>query len=80
MLVFIRISFSLLLPPLPLTLLVFLALHWMFCISAFRMETVAAPLRLRDGLLLLVRTSTFAQLLGLLEQLVEIEFSDNVLL
>lgn len=44
------------------------------------MEPVAAPLWLRGGLRLLVRTATFAQLLGLLEQLVEIELSDNVLL
>lgn len=63
-----------------LTLLVFLALCWMFFIGVSRMQPIAALLWLRAILLLLVQTPTFVQLLGLLKQLVEIELPDNVLL
>lgn len=63
-----------------LTLLVFLALCWMFCIGVSRMQPIAALLWLRAIRLLLVQTPTFVQLLGLLKQLVEIELPDNVLL
>lgn len=63
-----------------LTLLVFLALCWMFCITVSRLQPIAALRWLRAILLLWVQTPTFVQLLGLLEQLVEIELPDNVLL
>lgn len=63
-----------------LTSLVLLALCGMLWVSVSRMELVTAVLWLRAVLLLLFETTTFVQLLGFLEELVEVKLSDNVLL
>ena len=61
-------------------LLVFVALCGLLRVVGFRIKLVAALFWLRAVLLLSLRTTTLAQLLGFLEELVEVELSDNVLL
>lgn len=63
-----------------LTSLVFLALCGMLWVSVSKMELVVALLWLRAVLLLFVQTTAFVQLLGFLEELVEVKLPDNVLL
>lgn len=63
-----------------LTSLVFLALRGMLGVSVSWMGLVTAVLWLRAVLLLLFQTTAFVQLLGFLEELVEVKLSDNVLL
>lgn len=63
-----------------LTSLVFLALSGMFWFGVSRLELVTAVLWLRAVPILLFQTTTFAQFLGFLEELVEVKLSDNVLL
>lgn len=60
--------------------LVFLALCGLLWVVGFRVELVAALLWLRAVLLLFFQTMTFVQLLGFLEELVEVKLSDDVLL
>ena len=60
--------------------LVFLALCGLLWVVGFRMRLVAALIWVRAVLLLSLQATTLAQLLGFLEELVEVELSDNVLL
>lgn len=60
--------------------LVFLALFWLLRIVGVRRKLLAALLWLRAILLLFLRTTAFVQLLGFLEELVEVKLSDDVLL
>lgn len=67
------------LPTVLFTLLVFLVLSWMLCVCVYRMERVAAPCWLRAALFIF-QIATLVQLLGFLEELIEVELTDNILL
>lgn len=60
--------------------LFFLALFWLLHIVGVRRKLLATLLWLRAILLLFLRTMAFVQLLGFLEELVEVKLSDDVLL
>lgn len=60
--------------------LVFLALFWLLHIVGVRRKLLPTLLWLRAILLLFLRTMAFVQLLGFLEELVEVKLSDDVLL